>query len=77
MKATLIGYKKFKGKKDGRTWIQLGVIYKDVQAVGGSFASAVLLPGENFKDGDLIPGELYDIDFDSRGSVLGIEHIKS
>ena len=72
MKANLVGVKQFTGKKDGRKWLQLGLVYKDVSARGGSFASAVLLSAENVNADELKPGEAYDIDFDNRGNVLGI-----
>lgn len=74
MKATLIGMKKITGK-DGRKWVSLGVMYKDINAIGGAFASAVMASDENNLSATLAPGEVYDLDFDNRGSLLGIEKL--
>lgn len=74
MKATLIGMKKITGK-DGRKWVSLGVMYKDINAIGGAFASAVIASDENNLSATLAPGEVYDLDFDNRGSLLGIEKL--
>lgn len=75
MKATLVGIKKITGK-DGRKWAQLGVMYKDINAIGGAFASAVMTSDENGISDRLVPGEVYNLDFDNRGSLLGIEVVK-
>lgn len=74
MKATLIGMKKITGK-DGRKWVSLGVMYKDINAIGGAFASAVMASDENNLSATLAPGEVYDLDFDNRGQLLGIEKL--
>lgn len=75
MKATLVGLKKITGK-DGRKWAQLGMMYKDINAIGGAFASAVMVSDQNGISDRLVPGQKYDVDFDNRGSLLGIEAIK-
>lgn len=72
MKATLVGFKAFSGK-DGRKWVQLGVMFKDMQAVGGAFADSVLMSDQNDLSKSLKPGEVYDIDFDNKGHLLSIE----
>lgn len=74
MKATLVGFKKFTGK-DGRKWVNLGVMYKDMQAVGGAFASSCMLSDANDVSASLVPGDVYDLDFDNQGHILGIERI--
>ena len=74
MKATIVGFKKFTGK-DGRKWVSLGVMYKDINAIGGAFASAVMASDENNLSGSLTPGDVYDLDFDNRGQLLGIERV--
>lgn len=74
MKATLVGFKKFTGK-DGRKWAQLGVMYKDINAIGGAFASAIIASDENNVSASLKPGDMYNLDFDDRGHLLGIEYI--
>ena len=74
MKATVIGFKKFTGK-DGRKWVQIGCVYNDINAVGGAFASSVLASDENNLSASLVPGEAYNLDFDNRGGLLGIEKI--
>lgn len=76
MKATLIGMRTFTGK-DGRKWLSLGVMYKDINAIGGAFASAIIASDENGLSESLRPGDIYDLDFDNRGKLLGIEHIGS
>ena len=75
MKATVVGFKKFTGK-DGRKWVQVGCVYKDINAVGGTFASSVLASDENNLSAALVPGHDYNLDFDNRGDLLGIEKIK-
>lgn len=72
MKCTVLGFKKITGK-DGRKWVQLGCVYKDMNAVGGSFASSVMCSDENHLSDNIVPGEIYDIDFDNRGQMLSIE----
>ena len=72
MKCTILGFKKFTGK-DGRKWCQLGCVYKDMNAFGGSFASTVMCSDENDLSSSIVPGEIYDIDFDNRGQMLSIE----
>lgn len=74
MKATLVGFKKFTGK-DGRKWVDLGLMYKDMQAQGGAFASSVILSDEKNVSASLISGEMYDVDFDKNGHLLGFERI--
>lgn len=74
MKATLIGMKKITGK-DGRKWVSLGVMYKDISAIGGAFASSVMASDENNLSDSLRPGDVYDLDYDNRGQLLGIEHL--
>lgn len=74
MKATLVGFKKFTGK-DGRKWVNLGLMYKDMQAQGGAFASSALLSDDKNVSASLISGEMYDIDFDQNGHLLGFERI--
>lgn len=74
MKATLIGLKKFTGK-DGRKWAQLGVMYKDINAIGGAFASAIIASDENNISESLKPGDMYYLDFDDRGHLLEIEYL--
>lgn len=74
MKATVVGFKKFTGK-DGRKWVQVGCLYKDINAVGGNFASSVLASDENNLSAILVPGNTYDLDFDNRGSLLGIDPV--
>lgn len=75
MKATLVGFKKFTSKKDGRKWVNIGLMYKDMQAQGGAFASSAMLSDENNVSASLVPGEMYDFDFDNSGNLLGIECI--
>lgn len=74
MKATLVGFKSFTGK-DGRKWVNLGVMYKDINATGGAFASNFLTADNNNLSASLVPGEAYDLDFDNRGQLLGIEKL--
>lgn len=76
MKATLVGFKKITGK-DGRKWVSMGCMYKDINAVGGAFASAVMASDENNLSAQLDPGEVYDLDFDNRGQLLNFEKVKS
>lgn len=75
MKATVVGFKKFTGK-DGRKWVQIGCVYNDINAVGGAFASSVMASDENNLSAALKPGEIYNLDFDNRGQLLGIEKTK-
>lgn len=50
-------------------------MYKDINAIGGAFASAVMASDENNLSESLRPGDIYDLDFDNRGQLLGIEHL--
>lgn len=74
MKATIVGFKKFTGK-DNRKWVNIGCIYKDVNATGGNFANAVIASDENNLSAILVPGNEYNMDFDNRGRLLGIDPI--
>ena len=75
MKATVVGFKKFTGK-DNRKWVQVGCVYNDINAVGGAFASSVLASDEKNLSASLVPGDVYNLDFDNRGCLLGIEKVK-
>lgn len=72
MKCTVLGFKKFTGK-DGRKWVNLGCVYKDINAVGGSFASSVLASDNNDLSASIVPGEVYDLDFDNQGHLLSVD----
>lgn len=76
MKATLVGFKKFTGK-DGRKWVKMGCLYKDINAAGGSYASEVMASDAANLSEQLVPGEVYDLDFDNRGQLLNFEKVKA
>lgn len=72
MRATLVGFKCFKGK-DGRKWVNLGLIYKDRDAQGGTFAQSLLISNSDDIAQKLVAGSIYNLDFDNRGRILDIE----
>lgn len=71
MKALLIGLKEFTGK-DGRHWLNFGLVYDDFQAAGGKFASSVMCSGDSVDARSFKPGSEYDFDFDNRGRLLSV-----
>lgn len=71
MKAILVGYKEFSGK-DGRHWVTFGLLYDDIQANGGKFASSVMCNADNVQLSSFKPGNEYDFDFDNRGRLLSV-----
>lgn len=71
MKATLVGFRSGTTKKDGKPYLTVALMYKDISANGGAWVA------ERFLDPSMLPmckaGEVYNIDFDPNGRLIDFE----